>query len=692
MTEIATSEDHVTRKGFLMHMVLRVLADNGGHVPRGDVLREIENRVDLTPWELERVGKHKKPRWQGQVTWGSTDLNVAGWINKTHDGWVVTPSGVETIERFPDGDGLDSEANRLYRIHYEERQRRDAFKERGYEIVQAALSLLEPGQWTTYTELAELSGVSPQNVGKFINAVGPDGGHRALLIDGRCGSDFEWAEPRPETQREVLEAEQLTFDSANRADEQAHVRTEDLREVLEDVGVLVALPRRAWLVRGSSVNGLDLVPVWLERGSISLAASRLRPVEPGLSRDDLKPIVDEDYGHTSYAAKAEKLDEFHAFVTKMQVDDVVATTSQGKLYVGHITGPATYQVSDDGRSNLRRNVEWADREGIDYADLPSDVAAKLQSQRDVSDLTQQLDTLEAYLRIETVPVPALVAEVSLPPASADLAEDLFVDRAWLQECIDLLERPATADLLRAARHGEDLHRPESRRASWPATTCDWSSSTRRTRTRTSSRAYRPVRLRVGFELRPGPLRRIVDQAKANPTVAVRPDHRRDQPRQPGQDLRRALLPAWSTATSNVDLLYATGDDEGFTLPKQRVHHRHDEHRRPLDRTRGRGHAPTVRVPAAASVGAADERDPPRWLKRRGTPGARSPICSTSSTAASTTPTSRSGRRTSCDPRCIDDRGLDRCGGRRSCRCWRSTTTARAQRRGQAVWSAAPFRG
>lgn len=129
-------------------------------------------------------------------------------------------------------------------------------------------------------------------------------------------------------------------------------------------------------------------PSWLENGTVSLAAAKLRPVEPGITRDELKPIVDEDYAHTSYAAKAEKLDEFHAFLSRIRAGDLVATTSQGRLYLGRIVGPATYVGSADARSNLRRDVEWAgDRQGIDYADLPPEVASRLQVQRDVLDLS-----------------------------------------------------------------------------------------------------------------------------------------------------------------------------------------------------------------------------------------------------------------------------------------------------------------
>lgn len=143
--------------------------------------------------------------------------------------------------------------------------------------------------------------------------------------------------------------------------------------------------RRAWLVRGSSVNGSNLVPIWLEEGLVSLAASALRPVEPGLDRAEIKAIVDEDYQHKSYAARKEKTGEFHAFLSRMQIGDLAVTTSGGKIYLGIVTGDAEWVDSPDKRSNLRRTVEWRNAGApIAFADLPTPLPAKLSSQSTLS--------------------------------------------------------------------------------------------------------------------------------------------------------------------------------------------------------------------------------------------------------------------------------------------------------------------
>ena len=76
------------------------------------------------------------------------------------------------------------------------------------------------------------------------------------------------------------------------------------------------------------------MPVWLAKGSCSLAASQLRPVEPPVTRQELASIVEDDYSHVSYNARNEKVVEFDTFLNRMQVNDIVATTSGGAFYVG----------------------------------------------------------------------------------------------------------------------------------------------------------------------------------------------------------------------------------------------------------------------------------------------------------------------------------------------------------------------
>ncbi|MGH2749586.1 MAG: McrB family protein [Actinomycetota bacterium] len=277
--------------------------------------------------------------------------------------------------------------------------------------------------------------------------------------------------------------------------------------------------RRAWLVRGSSVQGMNLVPSWLEEGFCSLAATNLRPIESAPDQDVLKEMVESDYSHVSYNARRDKVREFHSFLSRMQAGDLVATTSQGQLYVGTITGEPVYQASPDGRSNLRRTVAWKNGDNpVDYAQLPEPLPARLANPTDVVELTEQLGLLEALIGEE--PTQRQDVELALVDATPELAESLHVDLDWLRECIDLL------------RHHRQMifYGPPGTGKTYIAQRLAWHLAGRdATKLVQFHPAYsyedffegfRPAsadgRGSVGFELTPGPSRRMVDAAREHP--------------------------------------------------------------------------------------------------------------------------------------------------------------------------------
>lgn len=269
--------------------------------------------------------------------------------------------------------------------------------------------------------------------------------------------------------------------------------------------------RRAWLIRGSSVQGKDLVPVWRGEGWVSLPATNLREVDPQIGRDDLKVIVDEDYSHATYNVRAEKLDEFAAFLGRVQLGDVVATIDKGMLHVGTVTSDARYRQSPDGLANLVRDAEWQPGEGTDFADLPAELAARLKVQRDLLDLTQQLDYLVALEdSTQTVP-PTTDDELILPSPTDELAESLNVGIEWLEECIALLSDrpqmifygpPGTGKTYIAQALAKHIAGDRVRLVQFhPSYSYE-----------DFFEGYRPT-AQGGFELSPGPMRKLVDQAR-----------------------------------------------------------------------------------------------------------------------------------------------------------------------------------
>jgi 5-methylcytosine-specific restriction protein B len=333
--------------------------------------------------------------------------------------------------------------------------------------------------------------------------------------------------------------------------------------------------RRAWLVRGASVNGLNLVPTWLAKGSCSVAASRLRPIEPPVSREEIAAIVEDDYSHVSYNARNEKVAEFDAFVNRMQADDIVVTTSGGDFYVGRIAGDCTYVKSPDDRSNLRRDVAWANADSpVDFADLPDALTVKLSSQHAIVDLTNEIGNLEGLLSKAIQPgsdeVPETPAEVTLPDATDELAERLLVDRLWLQEQIELLRDrrqlifygpPGTGKTYLAQAIAEHLTDREAIKLVQfhPAYSYE-----------DFFEGFRPVSSAdgsgVAFQLSPGPFRRLVDAARENPGTAyvliIDEINRANLAKVFGE-----LYFLLEYRGHAIDLLYSAGDEAGFTLPK-----------------------------------------------------------------------------------------------------------------------------
>lgn len=327
--------------------------------------------------------------------------------------------------------------------------------------------------------------------------------------------------------------------------------------------------RRAWKIQGAGVKGQDMVPIWRRKGTVSLAASRLRPVGADIDRDEIKEFVDEDYASSDYTQRREKVDEFVAFLTRMHGGDLVVTVSQGRVYFGTITGDAEYVDSSDGRSNLRRTVKWSET-ALPQADLPPEVSARLSAPGEVLDLSQHLDTLLALA--ERRRPPARAAALHLRDATADLAERLHVPQSWLQECVELLRDrpqlifygpPGTGKTFIAQALAEHLTAEQNIKIVQfhPAYSYE-----------DFFEGYRPAGQdggQVGFALKAGPLRSLVGHAAENPDavyVLIIDEINRGNLAKIFGELYFLL----EYRDKAIDLLYSSDNTEPFTLPKNIV--------------------------------------------------------------------------------------------------------------------------
>lgn len=102
-----------------------------------------------------------------------------------------------------------------------------------WQLAHQAVLTLEPGEWTSYGDLAALIGTHANPMGQHMAKIDLEGAWRVLQSSGGVSPGFRWVDPEDgRDPLEVLRAEGLTFDASNHADSAQRVSAEQFAERL----------------------------------------------------------------------------------------------------------------------------------------------------------------------------------------------------------------------------------------------------------------------------------------------------------------------------------------------------------------------------------------------------------------------------------------------------------------------------
>jgi 5-methylcytosine-specific restriction enzyme B len=429
------------RYGLLLRTALEVLRDSGGRMLGRDVISEVAAKLTFTSYESE-PSRGGTARWETALRFDSGDAATAGWMVKRVGAWWITDAGRAILVEFSSPDELIKELRNRYRQIYRDRKQARKLHEGSYASIASAIDTIPLGSWTSYDDLGELVDLEAASVRSLIPEFMLPGNYRVLHHDGRIPEAmYQHVSRRGDDLQKLLEDEGVEFNDGL-ANQAQRITADLLRERLAETVETELVGRRAWLVRGSNVEGLDLVGEWLVGGWVSLAASQLPAVDESVTEQRIRELVAAAYRHKSYSVREKLTSEFDAFLRRMGEGDYLLTVHRGEAYLGVIDGEPEFIDSGDHRSNLRRSVRWLNAdEPIDLTELKAPLPTLIQSQDDVVDLTDGLASLDRLYApfIEEVPLVPAPAEARLADVTPELADELLIDDiGWLQEMRDLL--------------------------------------------------------------------------------------------------------------------------------------------------------------------------------------------------------------------------------------------------------------
>lgn len=554
-----------TRINEMLRAAAEVLRDKPDGLPGGEVIAAVKEAVPPTEPELTR-NKSGYVRYDTNLRFWTIDLVKSGWVRKEGGRWYLTEDGARALIDYPDPQDFGKAANAGYRA-WKQREAEAKQARSEWELVDSVVARIPIGRWATFTDLAEATDRYHAQVGSHLWSDTPPGWHRVARQGGVLSAEVYGDETRVDEQRMLLAGE--GFDTAGPLPPERRLSAAELAGLVAEAKG----GDRAWLVRGTSVRGASIVGEWLEGGYVSLPASMLPPIDVSAEDQAIRTAVDSGYSTLGYSQREAKYEEVRAFLRRMRPGDVVLTTSGDEVFTGEVTGGATQVESAGRRSNLRRPVDWDNADSpLAVGDLPSRLHGRLSATADLVELTDLIDEVRALQVPEEPgeivdPSPGTAAE--LPDLPNDVIDRLLIGREWLVEFVELLRDRRQVILYGPPGTGKTFLAQEVAEAlagKGNVTLVQFHPSYAY---EDFFEGYRPAPGAgggVALQLVPGPFRKVVDLARANPAepyvLIVDEINRANLAKVFGE-----LYFLLEYRDRTIDLLYSSGDSgPAFSLP------------------------------------------------------------------------------------------------------------------------------